>query len=65
MVQTYEEALRLIVLKADDADSLYDYQTGPNTSVRATDYEAATYKTYRKVRRIAAHALREFHPEIK
>jgi hypothetical protein len=64
MVRTYEEALRLLVSKADDADSLYAYLTGPNSGVSTTDYEAATYKTYRKVRRIAARALHEFHPEI-
>lgn len=65
MVETYEEALRLLVSKADEEDSLYAYLTTPKRNVEVTQYEAARCETYRQVRRIAARALRAFHPEIR
>jgi len=65
MVENYEEALRLLVSKADDEDSLYTYLRSPKRTGEVTQYEIARYETFREVGRIAARALREFHPEIR
>jgi hypothetical protein len=65
MVTAYEQALRILVSKADDDESLFFYLTSPSRTAEITLYEVGRYETFREVRRIAAGALSEFRSDIR
>ena len=65
MIERYERTLRRLVDEADDEARLYAYRTGPQSPVEATPFEIGRHDLYQEIRRFAAYALHEFHPEIQ
>ena len=65
MAQTYEETLRRLLAEAEDEAKLYAHLTGPDYKYPVTVEQAVTHEILQHVRILAAHALRQFHPEIK